>query len=134
MNPDTRSNPFREPLLIAFLASTVALILTAAMILWRLSQPGEKAVAEFTLYGSLITVFTGSMSALGQALSRDPATARMNAAAAATNATTLADATPKAIPAVVPVVVAVPPAPAPGVDPSLPTASEDQSGGVRDPS
>lgn len=90
------SNPFAEPLLIAFLATVIALIVTAAMIIWRLSVPGEKAVAEFTLYGSLITVFTGALGALGQALSRDPATARLNAQAAATNATSLAAQAPAA--------------------------------------
>lgn len=91
-----KPNPFGEPLLIAFLANLVALLLMALLIVWRLNGAGQKDVAEFTLYGSLVTVFTGSAGALVQALSRDPATARFNAQAANTNASTLAAVTPAA--------------------------------------
>ncbi len=122
MNPTERSNPLREPLLIALLALLGAMLVLSAMIFYRLSQPGEKGVAEFSLYGTLFGTFTTAIGALVQALSRDPATARMNAAAAVTNATTLQNATPSAPPPVV-----VVPAPSP-VDPQ-PTEVTGLGGG-----
>jgi hypothetical protein len=91
------SNPLKEPLLIALLAVLSAMLILAAMVFWRLAEPGQKDVAEFGLYGALFGTFTTGIGALIQALSRDPATARANAQAAVTNAATLATAT--AVPA-----------------------------------
>jgi hypothetical protein len=94
VNPNPR--PFAEPMLIALLALLLAMLVLAGMVFWRLAEPGQKDVAEFGLYGTLFGTFTTGIGALIQALSRDPATARLNAQAAVTNAATLATATPQA--------------------------------------
>lgn len=87
-------NPLTEPLVIAFLATLAALLILVAMVIYRLNAPGEKGVPEFSMYSALFGTFTAVLGALGQALSRDPATARANAQAAAANAETIKAATP----------------------------------------
>jgi hypothetical protein len=94
MNPNPR--PFSEPLLIALLSLQASLTLLAAMFVWWVVQPGQKDAVVVGVFGTILGFIGGALNSLTQALSRDPATARLNAQAAVTNATTLNAATPPA--------------------------------------